>query len=78
MASAQVSTSPTCDPSIKTEQTSMQFYKTPQLKLDTSQFKLGSIYTSKAEMDKAVRQGTFDINKTMALKNGRLFFLAYE
>ena len=56
----------------------MQFYKTPQLKLDTSQFKLGSIYTSKAEMDKAVRQGTFDINKTMALKNGRLFFLAYE
>ena len=38
----------------------------------------GSVYTSKKQMDKAVKDKTFHINKTMALKNGRLFFLCYE
>ena len=48
------------------------------MKLDVNQFKPGSIYTSKKEMDKAVKNKTFHIDKTMALKNGRLFFLCYE
>ena len=48
------------------------------MKLDVHQFKPGSIYTSKKQMDKAVKNKTFHINKTMALKNGRLFFLCYE
>ena len=48
------------------------------MKLDVNQFKPGSIYTSKQEMDKAVKNKTFHIDKTMALKNGRLFFLCYE
>ena len=48
------------------------------MKLDVHQFKPGSIYKTKAEMDKAVKMKKFDLNKTMALKNGRLFFLCYE
>ena len=78
MATAQASGSPTCDPNTETENNSMRFYRVPQIRLQTSQFKPGSIYKSKAEMDRAVREGKFDINKTMALKNGQLFFLAYE
>ena len=48
------------------------------MKLDVHQFRPGSIYKSKEEMDKAVKMKKFDLNKTMALKNGRLFFLCYE
>ena len=78
MATEQASGSPTCAPNTETETNSMRFYRVPQIKLQTSQFKPGSVYKSKAEMDRAVREGKFDINKTMALKNGQLFFLAYE
>ena len=37
-----------------------------------------NIYRSKDQMDKAVRNNKFHINNTMALKNGRLYFLCYE
>ena len=55
-----------------------QFQKVRSMKLDVHQFKPGSIYKTKAEMDKAVKTKKFDLNKTMAIKNGRLFFLCYE
>ena len=55
-----------------------QFQKVRSMKLDVHQFKPGSIYKTKAEMDKAVKAKKFDLNKTMAIKNGRLFFLCYE
>ena len=45
---------------------------------EVGRLKPGSIYKTKAEMDEAVKNKTFHINKTMALKNGRLFFLCYE
>ena len=48
------------------------------MKLDVHSFRPGSVYTSKKQMDKAVENKKFDLNKTMALKNGRLFFLCYE
>ena len=76
MATAQISDSTNCDPNTETKQSCATFYKVPQIKLNTTDFK--NVYQSKAEMDAAVKAGTFDINKTMALKNGRLFFLAYE
>ena len=56
----------------------LQFQKVQSMKLDVHQFRPGSIYKSKDEMDKAVKMKKFDLNKTMALKNGRLFFLCYE
>ncbi len=48
------------------------------MKLDVQNFRPGSIYKTKAEMDAAVKRKKFDLNKTMALKNGRLYFLCYE
>lgn len=48
------------------------------MKLDVEDFKPGSVYRSKKDMEDAVKRNKFDINKTMALKNGRLFFLCYE
>ena len=36
------------------------------------------IYRSEAQMRSAVRSNSFHINNTMALKNGRLYFLCYE
>ena len=56
----------------------LQFQKVPSMKLDVHTFRPGSIYKSKAEMDAAVKRNKFDLNKTMALKNGRLYFLCYE
>ena len=35
-------------------------------------------YKSMAEVERARRNGTFDIHRTMFLKNGRLFFMCYE
>ena len=35
-------------------------------------------YKSLAEVQRAKRDGTFDIHKTMFLRNGRLFFMCYE
>ena len=55
-----------------------QFQKVQSMKLDVHQFRPGSIYKTKAEMDRAVKMKKFDLNKTMALKNGRLYFLCYE
>ena len=42
--------------------------------LDTSVFR-DKVYQTRAEMQRAVKNGTFNLNKTMAIKNGRLFFL---
>lgn len=35
-------------------------------------------YQSLAEVNRAKKNGTFDIWRTMQLKNGQLFFLCYE
>ncbi len=35
-------------------------------------------YKSMAEVERARRNGTFDIHRTMFLKNGRLFFMCYD
>ena len=56
----------------------LKFQRVQSMKLDVHSFRPGSVYTSKKQMDKAVESKKFDINKTMALKNGRLFFLCYE
>ena len=56
----------------------LKFQRVQSMKLDVHSFKPGSIYTSKKQMDEAVKNKTFDLNKTMALKNGRLFFLCYD
>ena len=37
-----------------------------------------NIYRSKEQMDRAVQNNKFHINNTMAMKNGRLYFLCYE
>ena len=37
-----------------------------------------NIYRSKKQMDRAVQNNKFHINNTMAMKNGRLYFLCYE
>ena len=37
-----------------------------------------NIYRSKDQMDRAVQNNKFHINNTMAMKNGRLYFLCYE
>ena len=42
--------------------------------LETSVFR-DKVYQTRAEMQRAVKNGTFNLNKTMAIKNGRLFFL---
>ena len=42
--------------------------------LDTSVFR-DKVYQTRAEMQRVVQNGTFNLNKTMAIKNGRLFFL---
>ena len=37
------------------------------------------VYKTQSEVDRAVRNGTFDISKTMYVdRNNRIFFLAYE
>ena len=52
----------------------VKWLKVPAVTLDPSVFQ-NKIYQTRAEMDRAVRNGTFNLNKTMAIKNGRLFFL---
>ena len=46
------------------------------MKLPVSQFR--KVYQSAEEVEKARREGTFDIMRTMVLKNGRLFFLCTQ
>ena len=71
MATVQVSDSTNLESPTETKSSSSAFYKVPQIKLHPSDFKPGSVYSSKAEMDAAVKAGKFDINKTMALKGGK-------
>ena len=57
------------------EKTPVKWQRVQAVTLPTTAFRPGSIYTSASEMNHAVKKGTFDLNKTMALRNGRLYFL---
>ena len=57
------------------EKPPVKWQRVQAVTLPTTAFRPGSIYTSAREMNKAVDKGTFDLNKTMALRNGRLYFL---
>ena len=58
-------------------ETEVKWMYTQKHVLPVSSFR-ENIYRSKEQMDKAVREKKFHINNTMALKNGRLYFLCYE
>ena len=46
--------------------------------LQSSAFRPGRVYATEKEMNDAVKNGTFELRKTMAIKNGRLFFMCYK
>ena len=58
----------------KQEEEEHKWRRVQAITLDTSVFR-DKVYQTRAEMQRAVKNGTFDLNKTMAIKNGRLFFL---
>ena len=41
-------------------------------------YEFQKVYKSAAQMNEAVRRNQFDLNRTMALRNGKLYFLCYE
>ena len=49
---------------------------TPKQVLPVYEFQ--KVYKSAAQMNEAVRRNKFDLNRTMALRNGKLYFLCYE
>ena len=49
---------------------------TPKQVLPVYEFQ--KVYKSAAQMNEAVRRNRFDLNRTMALRNGKLYFLCYE
>ena len=53
-----------------------KFMPVPSMKLPVTLFP--KVYQSVEEMEKAKRNGTFDLKKTMCLKNGRLYFLCTQ
>ena len=55
------------------EEQPVKWMKVPPMKIPVSS--CPNAYQSKEAVQKARRNGTFDINKTMVYKNGRLFFL---
>ena len=61
----------------ETEETS-KWLRVPKITLPTSTFKNSDVYHSEAEMNAAIKDGTFELRKTMVLKNGRLFFLCHK
>ena len=54
----------------------MKWLYTPKQVLPVSDFR--KVYKSAAQMNEAVRRKRFDLNRTMALRNGKLYFLCYE
>ena len=58
------------------EEEEVQWLYTKKQVLPVERF--SRVYTSAAQMNEAVRRNRFDLNRTMALKNGKLYFLCYE
>ena len=61
----------------ETEETS-KWLRVPKITLPTSTFRNSDVYQSEAEMNAAIKDGSFELRKTMILKNGRLFFLCHK
>jgi len=55
-----------------------KWVKVPAVTLAPSAFREAEIYRSEREMNEAIRNGTFELRRTMTLKNGRLFFMCRE
>ena len=60
------------------EEEEPKWCRVPSITLPTSTFRNSDVYQSEREMNEAIRNGTFELRKTMALKNGRLFFLCHN
>ena len=60
----------------KKEEEEVKWLYTPKQVLPVSDFR--KVYKSAAQMNEAVRRNRFDLNRTMALRNGKLYFLCYE
>ena len=58
------------------EEEEVKWLYTPKQVLPVSDFR--KVYKSAAQMNEAVRRKRFDLNRTMALKNAKLYFLCYE
>ena len=76
MATEQKKQSKVCEE--KTKEEPLNWRRVPSVILPTSAFANSNVYKTEAEMNAAVRNGTFNLNKTMVLKNGKLFFLCHE
>ena len=61
----------------ETEKTS-KWLRVQKITLPTSTFRNSDVYHSEAEMNAAIKDGSFELRKTMVLKNGRLFFLCHK
>ena len=60
----------------KEDEKEVKWLYTPKQVLPVSDFR--KVYKSAAQMNEAVRRKRFDLNRTMALRNGKLYFLCYE
>ena len=58
---------------VSSEDVNPKCQRVPSMKLPVSQFQ--KAYQSAEEVQRAKKNGTFDINRTMVMRNGRLFFL---
>ena len=61
----------------ETEKT-LKWLRVPKIVLPTSTFRNSDVYQSEAEMNAAIKDGTFELRKTMIIRNGRLFFLCHK
>ena len=58
------------------KQEEVKWLYTPKQVLPVYDFR--KVYKSAAQMNEAVRRNRFDLNRTKALRNGKLYFLCYE
>ena len=78
MATEQKERSRACEEKLMEKEEKSKWLRVPKIELPTSTFRNSDVYQSEAEMNAAIRDGSFELRKTMVLKNGRLFFLCHK
>lgn len=67
-----------CSEICEEKQAEPTWQRVPSITLQSSAFRPGRVYATEKEMQRAVKNGTFELRKTMVIKNGRLFFMCYK
>ena len=67
-----------CEEKKTEKEEKLKWLRVPKIVLPTSTFRNSDVYQSEAEMNAAIKDGSFELRKTMVLKNGKLFFLCHK